>query len=377
MRERRNKHTGQSFAYLANWRNFGHVFADIRMEIWWWMCMFVCVCFFWCCERLLEWWCESLGKGDILHFVFLSMFYFDLIDWLIDWFFFFWFDDSIRIQKMEIWSCIVYSNNRAYSPKEQLGDVCSWSFCCICCWGCCSDDDCCDNCVVSMFDGDRNSECAWLCGCCGCWNWKCCCDVSRSMWSVPVSMLWYWLLWFGLILRLAASRLLRDCFDGSSQLSNILIDVDGSSNRNNPFVTQLPVKCCAVWFAWFVSGCDWLCWLFWDCFATASKIVAIYNIRGQTGLTNRFDFQTTIFFSSSSIRFCLIHSFTLSLEWVCVLWVIVCLFVWMCVCVLWHKYRDVCRSNRKSAQLEFALASFAIFFLLLLMIVVVVVFYFY
>lgn len=194
-----------------------------------------------------------------------------------------------------------FTNNRAYSPKEQFGDVCSWSFCCICCCGCCN-VDCWVSCVESMFDGDRNSECVCWWGCCGCWNWKCCWVANRSMWSVPVSMLWNcWLLlllircavWiFGLA---AASRLLRDCFGGWSQLSNILIDVDGSSNRNNPFGMQLPEKCCAVWFTGDSDGCDWLCWLFWDCFATASKIVAIYNIRGQTGLINRwFDFQTII-----------------------------------------------------------------------------------
>lgn len=177
-----------------------------------------------------------------------------------------------------------FTNNRAYSPNEQLGEDCSWSVCCICCCGCWS--VCCCCCVIweSILVGDRNNECVWLCGCCGCWNWKCCCEVNRSICSLSVSMLWNWLLWFGfgIKLRLAASRLLRDCFDGNSQLSNILIDVDGSSNRNNPFVTQLPVKCCCVWFV-FDSGCDWFCWLFWDCFATASKIVAIYNIRGQTG----------------------------------------------------------------------------------------------
>lgn len=177
-----------------------------------------------------------------------------------------------------------FTNNRAYSPNEQLGEDCSWSVCCICCCGCWS--VCCCCCVIweSILVDDRNNECVWLCGCCGCWNWKCCCEVNRSIGSFPVSMLWNWLLWFGfgIKLRLAASRLLRDCFDGNSQLSNILIDVDGSSNRNNPFVTQLPVKCCCVWFV-FDSGCDWFGWLFWDCFATASKIVAIYNIRGQTG----------------------------------------------------------------------------------------------
>lgn len=180
-----------------------------------------------------------------------------------------------------------FTNNRAYSPKEQLGDVCSWSVCCIGCCGCWS--DCC--CVIceSIFVADKNNECVWLCWCCGCWNWKCCCVDNRSIWSVPVSMLWNWLLWLGFNLRLAASRLLRDCFDGSSQLSNILIDVDGSSNRNNPFVTQLLAKCCGVWFV-CGSVCDWFVWLFWDCFAT-SKIVAIYNIRGQTSLTNRFDSQ--------------------------------------------------------------------------------------
>lgn len=278
----------------------------IRMEIWWWErereseWLRVCVCVY-MCDRLWNGGVNRLEKGIFCILFYLSMFWF----WFI--FFFFWVRRQHSNSEMEeIWSCIVYSNNRLYSPKEQLGDDCSWSVCCICCCGCCSDDDCCDNCDVSMFDGDKNSECAWLCGCCGCWNWKCCCDVNRSMWwwwSGPtVSMLWYWPLWFGFILRLAASRLLRDCFDGSSQLSNILIDVDGSSNRNNPFVTQLPVKCCAVWFA-CDSGCDWLCWLFWDCFAT-SKIVAIYNIRGQTGLTNRFDFQTTI---SLSILDCVVR----------------------------------------------------------------------
>lgn len=81
---------------------------------------------------------------------------------------------------------------------------------------------------------------------------------------------------------------------GNSHLSNIFIfvgvvdDGDGvivdaglkltfwmSSNKNNPLVMQLLAKCCA---AGFVFGC---CggWLFWDCFAIASKIVAIYSIR--------------------------------------------------------------------------------------------------
>lgn len=185
-----------------------------------------------------------------------------------------------------------FTNNRAYSPKEQFGDVCSGSFCCICC---CCDCCCCVICVVSIFDGVKNSECGWLCGWCGCWNWKCCCDVNRSMWSDPVSMVWNWLPplrddWiFGWLAAAAAaaaaeaaaataaSRLLRDCLDDWSQLSNILIDVacGGSSNKNNPLVMQLLVKCSAAWFV-FASGCDWFgCWLFWDCFATASKIVAI------------------------------------------------------------------------------------------------------